>query len=801
MKIIINKIALFFVCLIIQFSQSGFVSAQETLVVGQVLNIADKSPIENVNVYFKNTNIGVKTSDEGYFMVRTTGNETTVVFSCVGYVRKEIKVKLGQSVGMQVEMREENTMLQEVFVVPGANPAMELMRKVRLMKSQNDLSSKADFSSQRTEQNLVLLGKLNQRSVNKRIYEQLTKGALSSNDSLLTIPLYMDESTYALSSSGKKMISNNKFSSPVKAEQLILGLVGEISNNFNFYDNNVTLFGKSLVSPLANVGNAYYQYFLADSLNAATGKQYQVNFRTKNAKNLAFNGKMMIDSSSLALVSMEAVLPQQANLNFIHNFVITQKYKSSGQQKWSFDKEMLALNLTYEMLSDSLHPKPAVFVKRSVVNTGLDSMMIANSNFAASNYDATTLDEKMGDLNETPILKAAKWLADVLITGYIPVGKLDFGKIQNVVRITDLEGFRLTVPLRTNQLLWKNISVGGHLGYGFKNNQLKYAAFSQFKIPGAHRNVLSVSYTDDYRRIDYDYNDFMMRENPLVSGDEDIVGTLFALRLARNLSERKEFETSFSKEWNSDIESNVFVRSNQYLSAAIIPFALNGTTIDHISHQSVTLSTRFSFGERTYDDHIQRIYIANYKPVIYAILEGGQYQAGTKSGNYAKVTGLLKQFVKFDIGQWNYALEGGCVFGSVPYTLLETPAGSETAGYKRYQFTMLNYMEYTADRYVTMHNELLLNGIVLNQIPLIKHLNLREMFSFKMFYGTMNNAHSNVLDFPVSIQSMTTPYMELGAGFSNILRLFTLQAVWRLTDLNHPGVSPFGLRASVRVSF
>lgn len=75
------------------------------------------------------------------------------------------------------------------------------------------------------------------------------------------------------------------------------------------------------------------------------------------------------------------------------------------------------------------------------------------------------------------------------------------------------------------------------------------------------------------------------------------------------------------------------------------------------------------------------------------------------------------------------------------------------------------------------------------------------MFSFKLFYGTINDYHRNVVDFPLSIQSMTTPYMELGAGFSNILRLFTLQAVWRLTDLNHPGVSAFGLRTSVRVSF
>ena len=776
-------------------------AAQETLAVGQVLNVTDKSPIENVNVYFKNTNIGVKTNNEGYFMVRTTGSETTIVFSCVGYIRKEIKLKSGQSVGMQVEMHEENTMLQEVFIVPGANPAMELMRRVRLMKSQNDLSSRTEFSSQRTEQNLILLSRLNQRSVNKRIYEQLTKGALTSGDSLLTIPLYMDENTYELNAKGKKLIATNKFSSYEKTEKLIPGLMGDVSSDFNFYNNTVTLFGKSIISPLANSGNIYYQYYLADSIANKTGKQYRINFRSKNPKNLAFNGNMLIDSSSLALTAIEVELPQQANLNFIHNLLITQQYKYSGNNKWSFNSEKMALNLTYQLFSDSINPKPEVFIKRSVVNTGFDSLIIANGNFASSSYSTAMLDNSMTNLNETPVYKMAKWLADVIITGYIPVGKFDLGKIQHIARITDKEGFRLTLPLRTNELLWKNITVGGHLGYGFKNNQLKYAAFSQFRIPGEHRNILSVSYTDDYRRIDYDYNDFMMRENPLVSGDEDIVGTLFALQLARNLSERKEFSASFSKEWNADIESNLYLRSNHFISDLAMPFALNGVAIGSINQQSLTFSTRFSFGERTYDDHLQRIYIANNKPVIYATFEGGRYQVHTKSGNYAKLSGLIKQSVKFETGQWNYVFEGGCVLGNVPYTILETPAGSETAGYMRYQFSMLNYMEYAADRYVTMHNELLLNGIVMNQIPLIKHLNLREMFSFKLFYGTINDYHRNVVDFPLSIQSMTTPYMELGAGFSNILRLFTLQAVWRLTDLNHPGVSAFGLRTSVRVSF
>ncbi len=113
----------------------------------------------------------------------------------------------------------------------------------------------------------------------------------------------------------------------------------------------------------------------------------------------------------------------------------------------------------------------------------------------------------------------------------------------------------------------------------------------------------------------------------------------------------------------------------------------------------------------------------------------------------------------------------------------------------------MNYMEYVADKYISMHNELIFNGLVLNQIPLIKHLNLREMVSFKMFYGTLSNSNNQVLDFPSFMQGTRAPYMEAGIGVSNIFRFFTLQSVWRLSDLNHQGAIPWGIRTSIRISF
>jgi hypothetical protein len=263
--------------------------------------------------------------------------------------------------------------------------------------------------------------------------------------------------------------------------------------------------------------------------------------------------------------------------------------------------------------------------------------------------------------------------------------------------------------------LWKNISLGGYVGYGFKNETVKYSGLAEFKIPSDKWRVISLNYTDDYRRIDYNYNDFMFRENPLITGDEDISSSVFALKSAGKISERKEFSASFANDWNSDIKSSFYLRKNQLFANASMPMTLKGTKVaDFLTQQSATLVTRFSFNERNYEDNTQRIYISNNKPVIYSILEAGKYQVGSTSGNYGKIIGSIKQNVRFYFGQFNYIAEAGLIIGNVPYQLLEIPPGSETGGYCDYQFNMMNYMEYAADKYLNLHSELMLNGLLLS---------------------------------------------------------------------------------------
>jgi len=775
--------------------------AQETVVVGQILNSSDRSPISGVNIYFKNSEKIAQSNEEGYFTIQTTGKYNKLLFSCIGFKQAQIHVKQGQSIGIEVLMTEENTQLGEVFVLPGTNPGMEFMRKVRLLAKTNDLTRRNGYTAQSTEQNLVLLNKINKRTINKRIFEQLKKGNISPTDSALVIPIYMAESKFKVTSISKEELSKNIFSSSENGQKVIEKLIGDIDTKLNFYHNTVSVFGKIIISPLSTIGYAYYDYYLADSIYSASGKQYEIHFRTKNVKNLAFDGKLWVDSASLALTKIEAELPNKANINFIHNLRIDESFTQMANNNWTCESEQMTMTLNYALLGDSLNPSPEIFIKRTTNYRPADSIGLQNYNFAKSTYTQQSLDDKLKSLSNTPLLRTASWVADVFFTGYIPVGKIDIGRLPQIMRTTDIEGYRLTLPFRTNEKLWKNVSIGGHIGYGFRNEMVKYSVMAQFKLPGKKRRVLSLNYTNDYRRIDYNYNDVLYRENPLTTGDEDISGTLLANRTAGKMSNREEYCVSFANDWNSTIESNLYLRYNNLVANEDMPMSLNGMQVGTaLKHQSATLTTRFSFDEKKYNDHTQRIYIANSKPVIYGILEYGKYNLGNKSGQYGKLLTKMRQDILFGLGELYYIAEAGFILGSVPYPLLEIPQGGDTGGYGIYQFNLMNNLEYATDKYVDLHCDFTFNGLILNQIPIIKNLNLREICSFNIAYGGLSNSHKTIIDYPFYTNPLSKPYMEVGVGLSNIFKVITVQSIWRLTDLNHVGVVPRGIKACLRLN-
>ena len=775
-----------------------YVSAQETLVVGHVRSRTDKSPIASANIYFKDTNIGVQSDEDGFFVIKNTGQESTLIFSCIGYKTKEVQVQPGQTVGVEAELRDDINLLQELFVIPGANPALDLMKQVRSAKGKNDVFN-YPLTISSTEQNLVLLSKNTNNAFSRKLFNELADGLISLEDSSHFLPVYFSEEHYYQQGRSQRYEKSRTVrASPENALFILEKLTGELKTNLNFYDNSITLFGKNFVSPLSSAGNTFYRFFLIDSLVVETGKQYYLRYRSKNSKNLAFNGEIWIDSASLAITKITAALPSQANINYVKNLTVSKTYHQVDHQYWYPATDRVSLNMTYQVLADSMNLSPDIFIERKIYSTPHDTVIVFNQKFAGSEFTKDELELKLAEMNDLPLMKTARWLADAVITGYIQAGKIDIGKVYQLARLTDIEGLRFSVPLRTNELLWKDFAVGGYWGYGLRNREHKYSAYASYKLPLDQKMIISVGYTDDLRRIDYNYHDYFLRENPLLSGDEDVSNTFFAFRSAGKINPRKEFYASLSHDWNSNIESSIYLRKNTYAGNDALPFMKGGFDIQNMTHESLTLNTRFSNNERTYEDHLERIYIPNNNPIFYLTLEGGRTILQGNEQLYGKISGKMKQNLLFDFGQWNYNFDAGLIFGTVPYNLLSIPSGSETRLYKQYHYNLMNYMEYAYDKYIAMHHELILNGIIFNQIPGIRQLNLRELVSFKCVYGGLNPKHAQILDFPLNIGELKKPYMEMGVGVTNIFRIFSLQSVWRLTDLNKSQVRSWGIVTGLR---
>jgi hypothetical protein len=199
----------------------------------------------------------------------------------------------------------------------------------------------------------------------------------------------------------------------------------------------------------------------------------------------------------------------------------------------------------------------------------------------------------------------------------------------------------------------------------------------------------------------------------------------------------------------------------------------------------------------------------------------GKHPIFTLQGNYG-MKGLLgtpynylnlsatvyKRFYLSQAGYSDVTLSGGTVLGQVPFPLLSILPANQTYLYEKNAYNMMNFMEFVSDKYVGLNITHNFDGFLLNKIPLIQKLKLRESISLKVLYGGLrkeNNPayNSNSYQFPVNANGMnttyalgSTPYIEAGIGIGNIFKLIKVSAIKRFTYLHHPGTAPVGIRFS-----
>jgi hypothetical protein len=102
----------------------------------------------------------------------------------------------------------------------------------------------------------------------------------------------------------------------------------------------------------------------------------------------------------------------------------------------------------------------------------------------------------------------------------------------------------------------------------------------------------------------------------------------------------------------------------------------------------------------------------------------------------------------------------------------------------------MNNYQYAADQYIALQALWNGKGILFNMIPGLRYLRLRELVEVKVAYGGQRQDHQSVLPFPEMdlenynmLQAPNIPYVEMGVGIGNILRIGEVYGIFRLTNL------------------
>jgi hypothetical protein len=505
---------------------------------------------------------------------------------------------------------------------------------------------------------------------------------------------------------------------------------------------------------------------------------------------------MTIDSATYALRSIKASQPAQSNINYLKEFTIQQTFSPTNQLQDEQINMLMDFAIKTTSYQDSTHVFPTLLLTRKKQFTkqsnDLPTMEIMDE---SSDIVLPALDS----LNNTPLFKTAKLVAYVLQTGCIPTTKyVEIGKVHHVFKLNKQEGLRVGIPLRTTEELWKNLCLEAMVAYSTGDRAWK--GFGQINIafPTVRRHHMYLKYSDEYIYSDVDDFYEYLRENNVFNPQINMVtrmmqGVPFNPEYYYNtMSRRQEARVQFFDDWNKYLETQAYLKVGKLgYGEATRDYSSQPT----ISYSTLGASARISFNERKVDSYFHRRHIYNHLPIIYLGAELGSYRLEDMPSYrmFGNLQLMLRQNINLGMGgELDYLLQAGMIFGQVPFPLLHHFTSNQTHTFDPYRFSLMNNYQYAADKYIALHAHWNGKGVLFNLIPGIRYLRLRELMELKVAYGGLSQSHQSVLAFPVTqtgyntLHALNKPYVEMGVGIGNILRIGEVYGIFRLTQLKDP---------------
>ncbi|WP_195302118.1 DUF5686 and carboxypeptidase-like regulatory domain-containing protein [Phocaeicola dorei] len=837
------------------------VSAQN--IQGVVTDSLKNDPIPYLSVFYEGKGVGSITDNDGHYKVETRKGWNKLTFSAVGYVTKVVNIIPGVTKNLNVRMRPDDIMLDEVVVKPKRekysrknNPAVELMKKVIAHKNNNKLSENDYYQYNKYQKITMSLNDVTPEMLEKGMYKKMPflkdQIELCEETNKFILPISVDETAsqkiYRKHPKSEKTIIKGMSSTGVNelfaTGDMLSTVLKDVFTDVNIYDNDIRLLQYPFISPISSSDAiSFYKFYIMDTTFVDKDKCFHLTFVPNNSQDFGFTGHLyVLADSSYTVKKCTMNLPKKSGVNFVDNMDIIQEFEQLPNGEWVLKTDDMIVEMTLMKIMQGFQIRrttrysdyafdelPQQLFKRKGAEIKEADAMMRGDDFwnqyrpVPLTQTESSMDMLVKRLEQMPGFKYVIFVLKAFIENFVETGtkdnpsKVDIGPVNTMISNNYIDGLRLRMSAQTTANLNPHLFLKGYYAYGFKDHRSKYMGEVEYSFN--KKEYLPREFPKNSITFSYQY-DVMSPTDKFLKTDKDNVFVSFKTSTVDQMSYVRNIALKYENETQFGLKTTVEVKHSTDEPTGGLAYITNDdqkTLVPEIQTMEASLAFRYAPGETFVNTKQRRIPVSFDAPVFtlshttgFKGVLGGEYNF-----NLTEV-GLYKRFWFSSWGKIDMFVKGGAQWNKVPFPLLIMPAANLSYILQRETFNLINNMEFLNDRYASLDVSWDLNGKIFNRIPLLKKLKWREAIGFKMLYGHLTDKNnpmkhpgdSELFLFPTRdgrptsfVMDPKTPYMECSVGIHNIFKILHIDYVRRLNYLDHPDANKWGVRFMVMMTF
>lgn len=843
-----HLLSLFFTIILVTLC-TPLCRAEQYRLKGTVVDSLSREPIPYASVKFKTAEWGKMTDNKGRFSFDNAIVGDSLIITAMGYRRIAIPYR-GLTGTLNILLPADGVKLQEVVIRPKKekyskknNPAVDFVNRIRSTESLNDPHRHDYFNRGKYERITIALNNISAESDKNLIlkaFDELREHIDTSEISGKPI----------LNISMREKHSSIHFRQEPRVEKEIIEAVSQTGlddfldeenmrtmyedffSDIDLYQNDIFLLHNKFVSPLSRMAPDFYKFYLTDTVTIDGDKYIELSFAPRNPASFGFTGRIysLAGDSTMFVKRVTMNVPKDINLNFIDNIYINQEFERAADGSRLLVKDDLIAEISVIAGTQGLYFRRNTsyfdhnfdrFQDDYVYSIPGKSILQSGATYRDSTYwnQFRKIDLRRGEQNiglMTRQMRSNKlyyWgekIVKIFALGYINTSskdsKFDIGPVNTFFSHNDVEGYRLRLGGMTTANLNPHIFFKAYGAYGTHDHRWKYGAEAEWSL--TPKRYHSREFPIHSFRLTHRYDmDMLGQHYAFTNPDNMFLSFKRCEDLLMTYLRTTKLEYTFESANGWSVKATIN-NERQQQSPYVSFINGHGTAFNHFTQTSFDVQLRFAPQEIVYQSRSERISLSPQLPVV---VLSHTYSPKGFAGNMFEINktelSYQQRYWLSAFGYIDLILKGGHIWSAVPFTNLLIPNANLSYTIQPESFAMLNPMEFVTDSYAMADLTYWANGAILNYIPYVKKLKLREVFAIRGFWGHLSkrnrpNLNPELFVLPEGAGYIEScPYAEASVGLDNIFKILRVDYVWRLTYRNRPGIDRGGVRIALHFTF